>query len=170
MFNPYVSGVYSISEQTDRLVSAGLSVDMADTLGRQYLSTIARESSVHTLMDLFQDEKAKKALHNLLVDMKQIVLNYQSTTPRSAQTANKSLAERAMASVQRIAPIRPRMGSMQARAFSSSVQTDDSDAESEPTSSKGRFFKFLEKADTIDKKIEKDPELAKMVGSAESDQ
>ncbi len=170
MFNTYVSGVYSVSEQTDRLVSAGLSVDMADTLGRQYLSTIARESSVHTLMDLFEDEKAKKALHNPLVDMKQIVLNFQSTSPRSAQTVNKSLAERAIASVQRIAPIRPSMGSMQARAFSSSIQTDDSDAEDEPTTSKGRFFKFLEKADTIDKKIEKDPELAKKVESADSDQ
>jgi len=53
-----------------------LSVGVAETLGRDYLNAVARESTVHTLMDLFDNEKAKRALHNPELEMQQICLNF----------------------------------------------------------------------------------------------
>ena len=46
-----------------------MSVDLADDLARRYLNKVARESSVHTLMDFFSSEKAKRFLHNPQLDM-----------------------------------------------------------------------------------------------------
>ena len=59
------------------------------------------------------------------------------------------------------------MGS--ARGFSTTIDTDDSDLE-EPASTssetqKGRFFKFLEKAEELDDKIKVNPTEAKKVTS-----
>ena len=44
---------------------------MADDLARRYLAGVSRQSEgVHTLMDFFQDDRAKRALHNPSLDMK----------------------------------------------------------------------------------------------------
>ena len=68
-----------------------MSVDMADTLARRYLAGIKRQSDgVHTLMDFFQDDRAKRALHNPQLDMKQICMNYH-TVKRTAKI--KSVTE-----------------------------------------------------------------------------
>ena len=42
LYNPHVSGVYSIEEQKRRLVAAGMSVNLAEELSRQYLSKLGR--------------------------------------------------------------------------------------------------------------------------------
>ena len=68
----------------------------------------------------------------------------------------------------RISPVRPMMmGS--ARGFSTTIDTDDSDLEEAASTSsetqKGRFFKFLEKAEELDDKIKVNPTEAKKVTS-----
>lgn len=52
-----------------------------------------------------------------------------------------------------------------ARMFSTTTTSDDSDNEN--PESKGRFFKFLEKAEKIDERIKESPDEAKRVASDE---
>jgi len=79
------------------------------------------------------------------------------------------LAYRALNTVQRIAPIKP-LTYAHARLFSTSNIQTDSSSESDVEAGEqktGRFFKFLEKAESLDKKLEKNPEIAKQVGDIE---
>ena len=78
-------------------------------------------------------------------------------------SVRQSLAERAIAAAGRVAPVRPMMGSMSARAFSSQIQTSDSEAEDDTQEKGGRFFKFLEKAEQLDETIKQRPAEAKKV-------
>lgn len=135
-------------------MSAGMSVGLADELSRQYLNKAARLSSVHTLMDFFSNEKAKRALHNPRLDMAQVCLNYQ-TQRTNMRSVRAGLASQALSQGSRIAPVRPMMmGMASSRLFSSAVQTDSTDEEDgDSPKAKGRFFKFLEKAEKLDKKI-----------------
>lgn len=41
VFNPYMSGVSTMVQQRERLVSAGMSVKLAETLQRDYLNSVA---------------------------------------------------------------------------------------------------------------------------------
>lgn len=81
-----------------------------------------------------------------------------------------------MSQVNRITPVRPMMGMASARFFSSAIQTDSTDEEegaADSTEKKGRFFKFLETAETLDKKIKDSPAEAKRVtkeGEAEEEE
>ena len=74
-----------------------------------------------------------------------------------------------MNSINRIAPVKP-MTFAQARYFSTAntyTSSSDSDAEAEDDSSQRgskRFFKFLEKAESLDKKLKENPAEAKLVG------
>ena len=158
-----MSGVSSLSQQRERLVSAGMSVKLAETLQRDYLNTVAEQSSVHTLMDFFCNERAKRALHNPVLDLQQVCLNYDTRSPSRYSSVRQGLAERAIAAAGRVAPVRPIMGSVSARVFSSQIQTSDSEAEDETETKGGRFFKFLEKAEKLDENIKEDPALAKKV-------
>ena len=157
IYNPYISGVNLIDDQMSKLVAKGMSVDLAETLARDYLNSVAQRSNTFTLMDLYSSNKAKRALHHPDTDMDQICFNFQSRMPRIASSFDQRLTQRAINSTQRIAPIRPVSYAM-ARTFSTSnIDTDDSDAEEQQ---KGRFFKFLEKAENLDKKLEENPEIA----------
>ena len=60
-------------------------------------------------------------------------------------------------SVGRMRPIKPIMGQMQARLFSTDPKNSD-EQETEPKSMKSRFFAFLQRAEDIDKKVEKEEE------------
>lgn len=77
-----------------------------------------------------------------------------------------------MNSVNRIAPVKP-MTYAQARYFStvnttSSSSDSDSDAADDASQrGSGRFFKFLEKAESLDKKLKENPAEAKLVGDLE---
>lgn len=67
------------------------------------------------------------------------------------------------------------MGMGAFRPFSSSVQTDTTDSEAEgdveqAAEGKGRFFKFLEKAEELDQKIKDSPQEAKRVSKAEDEE
>ena len=72
-----------------------MSVNLADDLSRQYLNKVAQESTVHTLMDFFSNEKAKKALHNPDLDMAQVCLNYQ-TQRTNLRSVRAGLASQAL--------------------------------------------------------------------------
>ena len=52
-----------------KLVAKGMSVDLAETLARDYLNSVAQRSNTFTLMDLFSSNKAKRALHHRDTDM-----------------------------------------------------------------------------------------------------
>ena len=60
-------------------------------------------------------------------------------------------------SVGRMRAIKPIMGQMQARLFSTDPKNSD-EQETEPKSMKSRFFAFLQRAEDIDKKVEKEEE------------
>lgn len=53
-----------------------MSVDLAETLARDYLNKIAQSSNTFTLMDLFSSNEAKRALHDPQVDMDKICFNF----------------------------------------------------------------------------------------------
>mmetsp|Transcript_28549 Transcript_28549/g.38081 ORF Transcript_28549/g.38081 Transcript_28549/m.38081 type:complete len:184 (-) Transcript_28549:2085-2636(-) len=53
VFSPLTTGVAPIDRQMQRLVANGMSIDLAETLARDYLNRVAQTSSVHTLMDFF---------------------------------------------------------------------------------------------------------------------
>jgi len=144
-----------------------MTVDLAETLARDYLNKVASESSVHTLMDFFSDDRAKRALHSPLIEMSNVCINYQTKRPAFPTNLQQGMTKRALNSFNRITPIRPASTTM-SRLFSTQGRTsssDDSDLDKEDDSSrKGRFFKFLEKAEALDEKIRKSPEEAKKVG------
>jgi len=59
-----------------KLVASGMSVDLAETLARDYLNKVAQQSNTFTLMDLFSSQDAKRALHDPRVDMDKINFNF----------------------------------------------------------------------------------------------
>ena len=64
------------------------------------------------------------------------------------------------------------MSMASARQFSTSnIQTSDSESDAEEEGQKkGRFFKFLEKAEQLDDKLEKNPMEAKKVSKADDEE
>jgi len=85
-------------------------------------------------------------------------------------TLKAGLAAKTLSSINRITPVRP-LGMVASRGFSTQVDTDDSDLELEDDgmTKKGRFFKFLEKAENLDEKIKESPDEAKKVFTGEEE-
>ena len=169
VFNPHVSGMCSIEAQKQRLVAAGMSVNLVEELSKQYLSKLNQQSTVHTIMDFFSNDRAKRTLHNQSVDMKNICLNYEGNRRASRVSSIRSgIKSHALASLGRIAPVRP-MNMLTARQFSTNqADTDTSESEKEEEEEKeatGRFFKFLETAEKLDEKIIDNPAAAKKVST-----
>ena len=180
VFNPYVSGVAQLAEQRQRLVSAGMSVELADSLLKQYLNKVTREGNVFSLIDFFVNREAKEALHSPHLAMKDVCLNFATSRPQYA-TVRQAVSAATVSSATRMRPVTPGqglLGGIQARLFSTSTKSSSSSESSSDSSSdseqeekspqKGRFFKFLETAETLDKQIEREPERAKKVGPSES--
>ena len=181
LYNPHVSGVYSIDDQKRRLVAAGMSVNLAEELSRQYLSKLGRQSRLFSLMDFFSSERAKKALHDQSLDMKQICMNYEigQNNIRAQTTLQSGLKAHALSQLGKIKPVRPIIQAV--RGFSTSQIQTSSDSEEEGMDNRrdatqtdgkkqGRFFKFLQSAEKLDEKIKDKPDLAKKVFTGEKEE
>ena len=53
-----------------------MSVNLAEDLARDYLNKVSQSSNVFTLMDLFSNNTAKRALHDPQVGMDSICFNF----------------------------------------------------------------------------------------------
>ena len=155
VYDPLVSGIGSLSRRKQQLVSQGMTLAAADNLLQRYLNKKAQSGSIVSLMDLFSSQKAKTALNNADLS-KDVCLNFQSQMP-SIPLYGQSQAED-LISATRLKPIRPVMGQMQVRLFSTDPKEAAEPQQEEPKTMKSRFFAFLQRAEDIDKKVEQKEE------------
>ena len=105
-----------------------MTANIAEELRRQYLSKLGRQSQLYSLMDFFSSERAKHALHNSSVHMKDICLNYDS--PNRTSSLKAGIKAHALAHAGRVRPVAPLIQSA-ARAFSEYRPQQSSDSEEE---------------------------------------
>lgn len=80
-----------MEDQARRLVAAGMSVEMAEGLSRDYLNKVAETSNVFSLIEFFSNDRAKKALHAPKTQMDNITLNFMTRKPESFGNIQASL-------------------------------------------------------------------------------
>ena len=78
VYDPIVSGVGSVFNRKQQLVSQGMPLATAEYLLTRYLNKQAESSTIVSLMDLFSSKKAKFALNNPRTSLKDVCLNFQS--------------------------------------------------------------------------------------------
>jgi len=74
VYNAYYTGIPTVSETRNYLTEKGMSDSLATSLMHRYLTNVRAECEFYTLVDLFSDSKAKRALHR--AQESEVITNY----------------------------------------------------------------------------------------------
>lgn len=113
MYNPHYTGIATLAETRDHLISNGMSDSLADMLMQRYLKKIQETCSVHSLLDFFSRSEAKGDLIRAKPD--EIFTNYVNM--HSIRKTQKLQANK-LSQSSRMTPIKPTFMALQARMFS----------------------------------------------------